>query len=389
MDIKTLLHNYDFKNLTIATLGSHSALDICSGAKKHGFGTLVIAEKGREKVYSEYYKSDGERGCVDEVIVLEKFKDILRPEIQAELRKKNAIFIPHRSFQVYLEFDYDAIENNFEVPIFGNRYLLKIEERGRHPNQPIRQSSGLILSRPMDQYDLLKEAGIRMPWIFEDPVDIDQPAIVKVLEKERGFERAFFIVSTPREYQEKSEELLRKGVISEEALQNATIEEFILGVQVNLNYFYSPTYQRLEFMGSDTRRQTNIEGFLRLPSSIQAEAEKYTQLRFEEAGHIAVTILESMLDDVFEIGERFVAAAQKAYPPGIIGPFALQAFIVPGPPKKGFVVFDVSPRMPGSPGIRFTPYTEYLCGRSVSVGERFAMEMRGALQTNTMYAVLT
>ena len=129
MDIKTLLSNYDLNNLTIATLGSHSALDICSGAKKHGLRTLVIAQRGREKVYSQIYKKENNNGCVDEVIALEKFKDILQADIQRQLRENNVIFVPHRSFQVYLDFDYDTIENDFKVPIFGNRKLLRIEER--------------------------------------------------------------------------------------------------------------------------------------------------------------------------------------------------------------------------------------------------------------------
>ena len=140
-------------------------------------------------------------------------------------------------------------------------------------------------------------------------------------------------------------------------------------------------------MGSDTRRQTNVEGFLRLPASVQREAEKYTELKFEEAGHIAVTLLESMLQDVFEIGERFVAATQKAYPPGIIGPFALQC-IVTGPPLT-FTVFDVSPRMPGSPGIKYTPYTQYLWGREVSMGERIAMELVRGLRDDCIEELLT
>ena len=171
-------------------------------------------------------------------------------------------------------------------------------------------------------------------------------------------------------------------------LQNARVEEFILGVQVNLNYFYSPIAKRLEFMGSDTRRQTNIEGFLRLPASMQKELDQ-TRLTFEEAGHSAVTILESLLEEVFAIGERFVAVTQKLYSPGIIGPFALQAFIVPGPPKKEFVVFDVSPRMPGSPGIRFTPYSEYLWNMPLSMGDRIAMELRHAFENNALQEVLT
>lgn len=136
----------------IATLGSHSALDICRGAKDEGFGTLVVAQKGRDKTYNKYYKTAGKMGCVDKCLLLDKFSDLLNKDVQKKLRSRKMIFIPHRSFEVYLNFDYDAIEN-FSVPIFGNKYMLKIEERGRKPNQ----------------YDLLDAAGILYPRQFKDP----------------------------------------------------------------------------------------------------------------------------------------------------------------------------------------------------------------------------
>ena len=44
MDIKSIIKNYDKKNITIAVLGSHSALDVCRGAKDLGFKTLVIVQ---------------------------------------------------------------------------------------------------------------------------------------------------------------------------------------------------------------------------------------------------------------------------------------------------------------------------------------------------------
>lgn len=376
MDILKVTEKYNKKNLTIGVIGSHSALDIAAGAKKFGLKNLVVCEKGREKTYDFYYKKklQGKNfGCVDETLVLEKFKDILSEKNQEIFREKNVIFVPHRSFEVYLDFDYKAIEEQFAVPLFGNRFLLKIEERGVSPNQ----------------YDLLREAGIKTPKIFDSQEDIDRPAIVKVLEKERGFERAFFLVLNADEYRKKSEELLKKGIVSETALAKSVIEEFILGVQVNLNYFYSPIFERLEFLGSDTRRQTNLDGYLRLPSAMQMEAEKYSRLTFEEAGHIAVTMLESLLGKVYEIGEKFVEATKKFCPPGIIGPFALQTCVTPGPPKKDFVVFDVSPRVPGSPGIRFTPYSGYLFGENLSVGERISAEIQEAIKNSHLSKILT
>lgn len=358
---------------TIATLGSHSALDVCRGAKDLGFQTLVVTQKGREKTYSEYFKTNHQTGCVDECIVLENFDDILKEINQKKLRKKNSIFIPNRSFEAYLHFDYQKIENEFKIPMFGNKYLLKIEERGSRPNQ----------------YDLLDEANIRYPKQFSDPEKIDRLCLVKVLEKARGFERAFFLAESYEEYKKKVRESLDQKIFTEEQIRFAVIEEFVIGVQVNFNFFYSPLSNRLELLGTDTRRQTNIEGFLKIPAIYQKDVSEKVSLKYEEAGHIAVTVLESMLEQAYRMGEDFVKACRKLYPPGVIGPFALQAIIIPGPPKKDIVVIDVSPRMPGSPGIAATPYSGYLYGQSMSVGKRVAMEIRNALELGTLEKIVT
>jgi 5-formaminoimidazole-4-carboxamide-1-(beta)-D-ribofuranosyl 5'-monophosphate synthetase len=108
----------------------------------------------------------------------------------------------------------------------------------------------------------------------------------------------------------------------------------------------------------------------------------------EEAGHIATTLTESMLEQAYAMGERFVVAAREAMPPGVIGPFALQCIIVAGPPKE-FVVYDVSLRIQGSPGTRYTPYSAYLWGRDVSVGERIAMEVVFARDQDRLADILT
>jgi 5-formaminoimidazole-4-carboxamide-1-(beta)-D-ribofuranosyl 5'-monophosphate synthetase len=361
------------KPITIATLGSHSALDICAGAKKLGFNTLVISIAGREKTYDTYYKTNGDLGCVDEVMIVEHFTDILREGIQKKLVERNAIFIPHRSFEVYLNFDYEGIETKFLCPIFGNKHLLKIEERGVEFNQ----------------YDLLQKAGIQFPLQFADPHTIDRLCIVKVLEQERGFERAFFLVDSPSEYMRVTEQKLKEGVFTEKQLEKAVIEEFILGAHVNFNFFYSPISKRLELLGTDTRRQTNLEGFMRTPADYQIELLRKVPVQYEEAGHIAVTVLESLLEPAFSMGERFVTAAAGMVEGGVVGPFALQSIITAGPPKKDIVVIDVSPRMPGSPGIAATPYAGYLYRRPVPVGERVALEIKQAVEQNKLDHIIS
>lgn len=360
------------QDFTIAVLGSHSALDVCRGAKDEGFKTLVIVEPGRDKTYSTYYKTDGELGCVDEILEVPKFAELLKEENQKKLIDKNSIFIPHRSFEVYIN-DYDKIENDFKVPMYGNRKLLRAEERTLHPNQ----------------YDILDDAGIKYPRAFKSPSEIDRMVIVKVAERERGFERAFFLASSEKDFKVTSEIMLVENKITQEALEQAVIEEFVLGVQINFNFFYSPISKRLELIGTDTRRQTNLDGLLRLPATYQTQIMDQVNLKYEEAGHIAVTSLESLLEPAFDAGERFTKACQKLFSPGVIGPFSLQSVITAGPPKKEIVVFDVSPRMPGSPGISATPYTNYLFGQHLSMGRRVAMEIKEAIEKDELNKILT
>ncbi len=371
--LEDALGNLDLDQMAVASLGSHSALEICRGAKAHGFRTIVVAQTGRDRTYDVHFKSRDGLGCVDETIVLDQFRQLLDPEVQDRLNSRSAVFVPHRSFEVYLDSDYEAIEQRFQVPLFGNRYLLRIEEREMEPNQ----------------YDLLEEAGIRHPVLFDSPDDIDRPVLVKVLEAERGFERAFFLARDPEEFSRVAQKRLADGVFTEESLANATIEEFVLGALVNFNFYYSPIHDRLELLGTDARRQTNITGLASLPGNMHEDVLDVVPLKYEEAGHVAVTVLESMLEMIYEAGEKFVAAAARTYPPGVIGPFALQSIVTPGPPKKGFAVVDVSPRVPGSPGIGATPYTTYLYGRPLTVGERIAMEIEDAIAADRLGEVLT
>ena len=360
-----------YKTATIGSLGSHSALDISKGAKDEGFRTLVVCEKGREKTYDRYYKVDGKEGVVDETIILDKFNEITKPEIIKKLNNKQTIFLPHRSFEVYV--GHEAIENDFKVPLFGSRNLLRAEERDVAKNQ----------------YWLMEKAGIPYPKVFKKPSDIDTLALVKVAEAERKYERAFFLCSSEEEFVEKSNLLIESGRITKKGLDVAVIEEFVMGAQVNFNYFYSPLKDRLELLGTDMRRQTNLDGILRLPAPQQIEALKYVEAKSIEAGHVACTMKESLLEQVFELGEKFVEVSKKEYDPGIIGPFALQATFVPGPPKEQAITFDISLRVQGSPGTKFTPYSGYLYREEMSVGRRIALEIKNGIKQKKLKEIVT
>ncbi len=365
---------------TVAVLGSHSALDVCQGAKAHGLSNLVVCQKGREGVYSRQYKSrktiHGQVGCVDEILLLDQFKDIAGQPALKTLRSKQSIFVPHRSFSVYV--GYDLIENEFAVPIFGNRRLLRAEER----------------NVPKNQHYLLKKAGINVPKTFSKSEDIDRLCIIKAPEAKRSYERAFFFASNYEEYVAESGKLRSAGIISPEGLKGALIEEFVLGAPFNFNFFLSPLTGELELLGIDTRRQTNLDGWLRLPAKEQnmlelARRQGRVRVNNIEVGHIACTLRESLLEQVFEIGEKFVKACTAEYAPGLIGPFALQGAVSPSQKGEEISIFDVSFRVPGSPGTRFTPYSEYLFNKSVSVGSRIGMEVRAALAEKRLDEIVT
>lgn len=374
--ISKILEKYDPSAITIGVLGGHSALDVCHGVKQYGFKTVAVAKIGRDKTYSQYYRTRNGKGCIDDVILVDHFDDILKPEIQEDLRKRNTIFIQNRYFWVYFK-DPSLIEKDFTVPIFGSREMLKLEERTVEKNQ----------------YFLLQEAGIRIPKIYDQPESIHPertgPVIVKVNEADRAYERSFFIATDYEDFLAKKEKLVKDGKITETDLDKAIIEEFILGAPVNFNYFYSSLSGELELMGTDMRRQTNLDGFLRLPADIQMEVLKRFQPSMIETGHVAITPKESILEKAFEIGEKFVTLTQKQVPPGIIGPFALQGAITSEKGREDIVIFDVSMRIPGSPGTRFTPFTGYLYGKTISYGERIGMEIKKAIEQNKLIDILT
>jgi 5-formaminoimidazole-4-carboxamide-1-(beta)-D-ribofuranosyl 5'-monophosphate synthetase len=360
--IKETISRYDPKKIRIGVLGSHSALEIASGAKQEGFETVVVCQKGRDKTYTKYYK-----GVFDYVLMLDKFSQITSPENVKKLIGLNTVFVPNRSFSVYA--GYEAIENQFAVPIMGNRAMLRSEER----------------NTPRNQLYLLQQAGIATPKTFKSPQDIDRLVIVKVAEKERAIERAFFYPSNPVEFRKMASDRIAQGIITQEALDHALIEEYVIGAKFNANLFWSPLTDEIDLLGFDRRIQTDLDGVLDLPAKEQLELNIPTQNI--EIGHMGATMRESQIEKIFEAAEKFVETCKREYPPGMIGLFALQGAVSK---DLEFYVFDVSPRVPGCPCVEPTsPYMKYKYGIEVGPGRRVAMEIKRALKEGRLSEVVT
>ncbi|MEM2091715.1 MAG: DUF1297 domain-containing protein [Candidatus Bathyarchaeia archaeon] len=331
-EIGKIASEYNPEKITIGVLGSHSAEEVGISAKAFGFPTVVVCQRGRESLYAKY-----NRHLFDHVILLDKFSDIVREDVQEELLKLNTIFIPNRSFSVYV--GYDNIEGRFRIPIYGNRFLLRAEER----------------NAPRNQYWLLEKAGIKVPKKFDRPEDIDRLVIVKVQQKRKPLERAFFYASSPEDYYRKAEDLIRKDIIDEEGLRRARIEEYVLGQKFNANFqkwALEDYFGDFDFLGFDDRKQTNLHGVLSLPAKDQLMLD--VPIKNEEIGHYGLTMRESQKPLVYEAAERFRRVCEIEYPPGMIGLFALQGAVAydaddPEQKRLAFYVFDVSPRVPGCP----------------------------------------
>src|SRR5687768_5846356 len=196
-----IVNGYDMKNVSVGTIGSHSALEIMDGCKDEGLKTVCVCQKGRETPYLRFKR------LADEILLLDKFSDILYSENIRKLIDLNTIFVTNRAFTAYL--GYDNIEKKFLVPLFGNRSLLRAEERGEEYNQ----------------YNLLEQANIKHPTVFDDPSNIKGLAIVKIPEATRKLERAFFVVASYDDFIRKSEMRIEKGIIDRGDLKNAVIEE--------------------------------------------------------------------------------------------------------------------------------------------------------------------
>ena len=375
------LEKYNLDDAKIGVLASHSALDTCEGAVTEGFRTVAVCQKGRDAAFSRYLRaqrdSDGNlrRGVVDDTIMLDRFGDIMRPEVQQDIMSRNALFVPNRSFTSYNPID--AVEDDFAVPLVGSRNLLRSEERGEE----------------RDYYWLLEQAGMPFPQKVEKPEDIDGLTIIKVHHKVKKLERGFFTAKDYDQFVQKSEELIAQDVLEPDFLQHARMEKYIIGPVFNLDFFYDPLEEKgekVELLGVDWRFESSLDGYVRLPAKQQVELEEDGIIpEYTVCGHNSATMRESLLDKAFELAEKYVAATKKFYDPGIIGPFCLQTCI---DKDLKFHIYDVAPRIGGGTNVHMSvghPYGNTLWRTNMSSGRRLSKMVREAIEQERVDEIVT
>ncbi len=330
---------------TIATLGSHSALQILKGARDEGFRTLAIANRETERLYRAY-------AFVDEVITIDHYGQFMG--LVPDLEKRKMVIVPHGSFVAYLSLEE---HKRMRIPYFGNKAVLDWEA-----------------SREL-QREWLVRAGLTVPRQFRTGAEIDRPVIVKLYGAQGG--KGYLFLRDAKDFE------LRAGQL---ARQNYILQEYIIGVPAYIHYFYSPLSGKLEIMSMDRRYETNVDSLGRIPAAAQENMN--IDPSYVVVGNSPLVLRESMLAEAYRMGEDVVRVSQEICgPKGLFGAFCIETIITP---EAKFFVMEISARIVAgtNPFIDGSPYSYLNYSEPMSTGRRIAREIKNALLSNNLPSVL-
>jgi len=333
----------DYKEFKIATICSHSSLQIFKGAREEGIKTIGIVQKNKRKLYESF-----PLGRPDEFIEVDHYRDVP----WRKLVEKEAIVIPHGSFVEYVGKAFD----NLPVPIYGNRRSIMWErERDK------------MLS-------WIRKAGIKTPKVYT-PEEIDGPVLVKFPGAKGG--RGYLIVRSEKEFREKVKE------------RECIIQEFIIGVRAYPHYFFSPfrnhgygtKYGELELLGVDRRVESSADEIARAVSIGISPRMTFTVI-----GNEALVLRESLLSEYMEIGRKISDKSFDLFG-GLIGPFCVETIITE---ELKIYAFEVSARIVAGTNIypEGSPYSVYYYNGPMSTGRRIARELKHATKLGRLKEIV-
>ena len=340
--------------LTIATLGSHCSLQVLRGAKDEGFRTLLVCERRRLDLYRRF-------GFIDEIVEVGSFAEILGDNCRRRLKQARSVLIPHGT--LISQMKSDEIEK-IDTPIFGNKWILRWEA-----DRDLKEK-------------LMREAGLKTPQAVRSKNEIKGLCIVKLPGAAGG--RGYYLAWNRKSFEEGARRLIDQKIIREES--DLYIQEFIRGVPVYLQYFYSPITEELELLGIDRCYESDIDGIGRIPAKQQLGAG--VEPSYTVIGNIPLVLRESLLDEVYKMGENFVHAAERLVPPGMPGPFCLEGMY---DSEGKFTTFEFSARIVAGTNLYLdgSPYSGLLYDEPMSMGRRIACEVKIAKKKGKLDKVVT
>jgi 5-formaminoimidazole-4-carboxamide-1-(beta)-D-ribofuranosyl 5'-monophosphate synthetase len=347
--------NQDIDKQTVMTLGSHCSLQVLKGAKDEGFNTLLVCEEKRINMYKRFK-------FIDNIVSIKNFKEIVNRNFQDELMEKfSPILIPHGTLISTLNMD--ELES-IKIPIFGNKWILRWE------------------SDRMLKQQLMDESKLPSPTQISSKNDIDGLCIVKLHGAAGG--KGYFLVTDKKGFEEQAQKLIKSRVIESE--DNLFIQKYANGVPVYLQYFFSPITNELELLGIDRRYETDIDAIGRIPSKYQISSN--IEPSYTVVGNIPIVLRESLLPEVYSMGERFVEASEKLVPPGMPGPFCIEGVY---DNNANFIAFEFSARIVAGTNLYVSgsPYSDLLFDTPMSMGRRISLEIKRATRSSKIGLITT
>ena len=355
-EINGILELYKKSEITIGTLGSHSALNILKGAKDEGFRTICICQEGDEIVYKKF-------PLADKIISVKDYCDILDYDVQKRLKQVNTILIPHGSFNAYV--GPDKMMNELYVPIFGNRELLQWETDRKK------------------QRKWLQMAGLTLPKTFKDPNKIKDLIIVKFPGAKGG--KGYFLANSPDSFHKKAEDMIKRGHLKKEDFENIHLQEYVMGVNVYPIYFRSILNNEVELLGMDKRYESSVDSLGRIPASEQLQIG--LNPTYTIVANIPMTVRESLLPEILRMGDEVARVSEDIARPGIIGPFCLETVITD---DLRIFTFEISARIVAGSnvGIGTSPYAYLNYNEGMYVGKRIAREIKYGIEKKELEKII-
>ncbi len=352
---------------SIGTLGSHCALQVLKGAKDEGFKTMLICEERRINLYKRFR-------FIDRLVIVKdyKYEHLCSEHVIDELRDNNCILVPHGTFIASMSVE--QIER-IDIPFFGNRYILRWE------------ADRVLKER------LMIDASIRVPRSLTlDDLDNGSESIGKgrrilAIAKLHGAAggKGYFLVSSKEQFMQQYNRLLSKGIVN--SMDDLYLQEYVIGVPVYLQYFYSPLSKQVELLGIDRRYESDVDAISRIPAVHQGYAG-VEDITYTVIGNSPLVLRESLLDEAYKMGERFVDSVKRLVKYDMIGPFCIEGVY----DRDGnFIAFEFSARIVAGTNlyINGSPYSYLLYDEPMSTGRRIAREIRLAIECNELDKVLT
>ncbi len=335
----------------IATLCSHSSLQIFHGARAEGLPTIGLCVGPPPKFYDAFPLARPDR-----FLSVSRVADL--PSTAARLREEAAIIVPHGSFVEYLGPEAFA---SLDVPVFGNRAVLGWESDRRK------------------ERDWLESAGVPIPRLYEDPDEVEGPVIVKYYGAKGG--KGFYLAKN------------REALAEFRPTGPYVVQEYVLGTRYYMHFFYSPITDHgyrlsrgsLELLGMDRRDEANIDELYKLGA--QEELLKAgIRPTFVVTGNVPVILRESLLPKAFEVAGRIIERSVELFG-GMVGPFCVEGIMTEDLEYK---VFEISTRIVAGTNlfISGSPYSDFI-EPGLSTGRRIAREIRRAQAEDRLAEILS